>query len=262
MIRTCVAMEIGQDGAWLVTIIAHTEDAAHYREPVKFWNDQLISITGLETWGRLDRARKRAIAHGWLHYEPGGRKKVGKYWVTIPTQYEGLPDNSVAEDDPVILSTSGDNGVLSSSPVAIETGLKRDQTVIETWSNRDQSVDHSYPVPVPIPDPAASAACPEPSQAKVTGPPSEFVFPTTGKGPPEWALSESKLAEYVEAYPALDLGEEMRKARQWCRDKPKQRKTARGMLSFLTGWLNRAQNQGGSKYGTTQGTVGRPGLVH
>jgi hypothetical protein len=75
----------------------------------------------------------------------------------------------------------------------------------------------------------------------------EFVFPTTGKGRQEWTLSQSKMDEYVAAYPGLDVVAEMRKARQWCRDKSRQRKTARGMPAFLTGWLNRAQNRGAGR---------------
>lgn len=71
---------------------------------------------------------------------------------------------------------------------------------------------------------------------------SEFDFPTTGKGAHVWTLPQSKLLEYIESYPGLDVRAEMRKARQWCRDRPRQRKTVRGMLPFLTGWLNRAQN--------------------
>lgn len=77
---------------------------------------------------------------------------------------------------------------------------------------------------------------------------SEYVFPTTGKGASEWTLPMPKLNEYLEAYPALDVHEQLRKARQWCRDNPRHRKTAGGMLTFLTRWLNRAQdnNRGGA----------------
>jgi hypothetical protein len=77
--------------------------------------------------------------------------------------------------------------------------------------------------------------------------PSEFVFQTAGKGPKQWALSKAKLAQYVTSYPSVDVPNEMRKARQWCEDKPRNRKTANGMPAFLTGWLNRVQNKGGGR---------------
>ena len=108
-----------------------------------------------------------------------------------------------------------------------------------------------------------NTTCPEPSQATHSGPASEFVFPTTGKGPKEWALPQAKFDEYVKVYPHLGVLKELRKARQWCRDNPTKRKTARGMLAFLTGWLNRAQDEKGKYDGKSkQGAVGRPGLIH
>jgi hypothetical protein len=76
---------------------------------------------------------------------------------------------------------------------------------------------------------------------------SEFVFPVTGKGPKEWALSKAKFDEYVAAYPSFDVANELRKARQWCRDNERQRKTAGGMAAFLTRWMNKAQNFGRGK---------------
>lgn len=78
---------------------------------------------------------------------------------------------------------------------------------------------------------------------------SEFVFPVAGRGSGEWTLPQSKLTEYVTAYPSLDVKSEMRKAVQWCIDNPRNRKTASGMFRFLTGWLNRIQNRGGRASG-------------
>ncbi len=77
--------------------------------------------------------------------------------------------------------------------------------------------------------------------AKPDSPPSEFEFPTAGKIQ-AWTLPQSKLEEYVEAYPGLDVPTQIRKARQWCRDKTRQRKTPGGMPSFLTNWLNKAND--------------------
>lgn len=82
----------------------------------------------------------------------------------------------------------------------------------------------------------------------------DFVFPTAGKGSKEWTLTKAKYDEYVQSYPGLDVAAEMRKARQWCRDKPRQRKTPSGMQAFLTIWLNRTQNKGGGKGGEVQPT--------
>jgi hypothetical protein len=70
-----------------------------------------------------------------------------------------------------------------------------------------------------------------------------LVFPVVGDTT-EWGLEESKLAEYRESFPDLDVLAECRKARQWCLDNKTNRKTAGGMPKFLGSWLSRAQNSG------------------
>jgi hypothetical protein len=102
LLRTCAAQDIGSAACHLVIQIAHTEDAAHYRRPVTWWNEQLGSVLGL-SHGQLTRARKRAIDGGWLRYEPGTKGRAGRYWATIPPDFEGLPDAPISED---FLSTS------------------------------------------------------------------------------------------------------------------------------------------------------------
>lgn len=65
-------------------------------------------------------------------------------------------------------------------------------------------------------------------------------FPLKAGG--EWALTSSKIAEYRQTFPTLDVLKEVRAARQWAIDKPAKRKTARGMPAFLSGWLKRADD--------------------
>jgi len=94
-----------------------------------------------------------------------------------------------------------------------------------------------------------SDACPEPGETPASGPtpggdtsPIVLTYPCVGTGPAEWPLRESKVAEYAEAFPAVDVRAECRKALQWVRDNPKNRKTADGMARFLNNWLKREQN--------------------
>ena len=61
-------------------------------------------------------------------------------------------------------------------------------------------------------------------------------------GRTEWHLTESKLAEYVESFPGVEVLSECRKALQWCRDNPSKRKTFEGLPKFLGSWLSRSQN--------------------
>lgn len=87
-----------------------------------------------------------------------------------------------------------------------------------------------------------TCSSPEPDKP-ASGELSSFVFPTVGNGPKEWVLPLGKLEEYRESYPAVDVEVEIRSARQWCIDNPKNQKTARGMTRFLNAWFSRAQNR-------------------
>jgi hypothetical protein len=66
-------------------------------------------------------------------------------------------------------------------------------------------------------------------------------FPTNRKGE-VWPLRTEKLAEYVQAFRAVDVEAELRKARQWLLDHPDRRKTFKGMAGYLGRWLGTAQD--------------------
>lgn len=86
--------------------------------------------------------------------------------------------------------------------------------------------------------------CSEVNKSPAEQEPSEFVFPVVGQQTSkEWALPLSKIAEYEEAFPGINIAEQLREARQWCRDNPKRRKRPRGMLRFLSNWLGRTQDR-------------------
>lgn len=97
LMRTCAAQEIDTVACLLLVYVVQTEDAARYRRPVTFWNSQLESVLGLSK-KQLIPARVRAVKAGWLHYEKGGKGKVGKYWVLIPPVHADLPDHPIDED--------------------------------------------------------------------------------------------------------------------------------------------------------------------
>ena len=147
--RTCAAQEIGHVAWCLVAHIAHTEDAARYRRPVTFWNHQLESVLGL-SWGRLDRARKRAVAAGWLHYERQANRRVGKYWCLIPQEHQDLPDSPVDED---FVHTGEEITVeeIENNEASIHTSEER--TVEEPGNNRGISAEPSSLRPNPDPSP-------------------------------------------------------------------------------------------------------------
>ncbi|MCC7419960.1 MAG: hypothetical protein IT428_06755 [Planctomycetaceae bacterium] len=78
------AQDIGPEGAWLLSVIAHQEDAIRYSRPVTFYNGQLMALCGFESENRLNRCRKRVVDAGWLHYTHALKRRPGVYWVIVP----------------------------------------------------------------------------------------------------------------------------------------------------------------------------------
>jgi hypothetical protein len=131
LFKQCVANEIGAEACWLLTVIAHAEDARHYTGAVTFFNSQLLSVVGLGSADALERVRRKAIEGGWLHYEPGAKRTPGRYWVTIPDQCAGVEDGPTDEgvDDDVIVVDS--------------TAKSREQPRSKCGSNRGECAEPS-----------------------------------------------------------------------------------------------------------------------
>jgi hypothetical protein len=84
-----------------------------------------------------------------------------------------------------------------------------------------------------------------------------MIFPCVGKGPKEFALTQSKIDEYTESFPGVAVLFQCRKARQWCIDHPSKQKTHRGMPGFLSGWLGREQDAGSKLPANGQASAAR-----
>jgi hypothetical protein len=70
-------------------------------------------------------------------------------------------------------------------------------------------------------------------------------FPTNGNQK-TWQLRQSLVDRWREAFPAVDIEAECRKALAWLESNPTKRKTANGMPRFLNSWLGRVQDRSGS----------------
>jgi hypothetical protein len=105
------------------------------------------------------------------------------------------------------------------------------------------------PAKQPTMDGATKPSLAKPNQAKPiqedssvvdeprTEPPPVMIFECSGIDR-TWELTHSQLTEWSDAYPAMDVLAECRKAKAWLSVHPK--KTASGMPRFLVKWLNRA----------------------
>ncbi|WP_208507927.1 hypothetical protein [Variovorax paradoxus] len=63
----------------------------------------------------------------------------------------------------------------------------------------------------------------------------------------DFAVTPADVREWEAAYPSVDVLAELLKARIWCRDNPTRRKTEKGVRRFLSGWIGKEQDRGGSK---------------
>lgn len=80
---------------------------------------------------------------------------------------------------------------------------------------------------------------PEPAKA---APAVVIGLPTVSDG--DYPVSESDIAEWASAFPAVDVPQQLAVARQWLIANPTRRKTKRGMRKFIVSWLDRRQNSG------------------
>lgn len=61
----------------------------------------------------------------------------------------------------------------------------------------------------------------------------------------EFPITETLFAEFERTYPAVDVRQELREMRAWSIANPAKRKTKRGVLKFVNGWLAKEQDRGG-----------------
>jgi hypothetical protein len=127
--KTAAAQEIGALGCWFVTLIALQEDAIQYRRPVSYWDHQLGPLLGTDSKSTLSRLRKKLVHAGWIHYVPGTKGKIGRYWTTIPTHACGISDSPTDESD---------SDLWFQNETECETNVKRIRNECETNVKRNE----------------------------------------------------------------------------------------------------------------------------
>lgn len=74
--------------------------------------------------------------------------------------------------------------------------------------------------------------------------------------------TESKVEQWAQLYPAVDVRQQLRNMSGWCDANRAKRKTRGGVERFIAGWLAREQNNGGTlKGGVSSATNDRGGHV-
>lgn len=87
-----------------------------------------------------------------------------------------------------------------------------------------------------------SDICPEPEKPAPASPTVIELPATKNEIVP---ITEADVAEWIEAFPAVDVRQKLRAIRQWLIANPQKRKTSRGMKRFVVAWLSREQDRGG-----------------
>lgn len=68
-----------------------------------------------------------------------------------------------------------------------------------------------------------------------------MVFPL--KNGKDFEVGTEKIKQWIDAYPCINVVEEMRNCLQWDLDNPSKRKTANGMHRHIGNWLRTANQQ-------------------
>lgn len=84
------------------------------------------------------------------------------------------------------------------------------------------------------------SSCPEPEPAPDRIP----AIALTLNDKTEYWIYEDQVNEWTELFPAVDVMQELRKMKSWLDSNTSRRKTKRGILRFVNGWLSKEQDKG------------------
>jgi uncharacterized protein YdaU (DUF1376 family) len=89
-----------------------------------------------------------------------------------------------------------------------------------------------------------SDVCPEPEKSAPASP-TVIELPTVNGD--MVSISAADVAEWSEAFPAVNVRQQLAAMRSWLNANPKNRKTSKGMKRFVVSWLTRDQDRGGGR---------------
>lgn len=154
--KSCAAQDIGRDACLLLCFIAHTEDAARYSGPVRFWNSQFLETMAFNSLKQLRVARQKAVDEGWLIYGRKNNRSVGNYKVVIPERFSHLSDAPMEEPERSHADSNQSNGNSISGPNGTSNQSHKDPNKdrfgFESGTDSGSNCGPT-PNPIPIPNP-------------------------------------------------------------------------------------------------------------
>jgi hypothetical protein len=128
-------------------------------------------------------------------------------------------------------------------PARTDTDGETDTDVdgeVSTFAQSDESL-HASPPPV-------VALVPVPPQE----PPMGTIPLVDGSN---WPFTQEDVSGWCEAYPAVDVLQQLREFREWCKANPTKRKTRKGIRRAITQWLGSEQDKAGRPGGWNERTT-------
>ena len=68
----------------------------------------------------------------------------------------------------------------------------------------------------------------------------------------EYPITQADIDEWQNVYPNVDVLQQLKAMKLWCKDKPKNRKTKSGIRRFVANWLDKEQNKGSTRQTVSQ----------
>lgn len=68
----------------------------------------------------------------------------------------------------------------------------------------------------------------------------------------EYGVTQKDIDEWQDTFPNVDVLQQLKAMKLWLKDNPKKRKTRNGIRRFVTNWLDREQNRGGTRQTVAQ----------
>jgi hypothetical protein len=137
------------------------------------------------------------------------------------------------------LAASEAVGWLDVSDNGIPQGYRKDTNRI---------LQSRYPLPSPLPLPSSESTSVDSSSelsGPATEPPPVLVFSCL-KGE-IYGVTQEQIDEWSDAYPAVDVTQQLKAMKAWLNAHPAKRKTKNGIPRFVVNWLSKEQNRGGSR---------------